>query len=183
MRTSIVTAFLIALGLSAVAAATLYARPAQGADAGPKLDAVSGPAAPTTAAKATPASSTPVAAPAPVAAPTPTDWLAFLGAAVTAAKGAKWLALIALLIVGLVAFIRRENGWIIKKVPWLGTDRGGASLALLLGGLTEFGAALAPGGTGAPPGAVTALVTALAAGGRAILKGFLFPQDKAAAGA
>lgn len=180
MRSSIVTAFLIALAASTVLAATLYARPAQGADAGPPAGVQSKPAllpSPTPATSASP-TAPPGPAPAAVTTPAPADPVAFLGSLATAAKQGAWLTLAALLLGALVSLIRREKGWLATKWTWLATDRGGAVLALVLGALGETVARLTAGGSGAPPGTVAALVTALAAGGRALLQGLFTPADQ-----
>lgn len=93
-----------------------------------------------------------------------------------------FLGLAAAVLVALVALVRRERGWLAAKLPWLATDRGGASLALLLGALAEVAARLNGTAGDAPAGTVAALVTALAAGGRAILIGMLAPKDKGTPG-
>lgn len=167
MRTFVLVTFLIALGL---------ARPALGAsDAGPAQVVAPVGATPSNAAKPT---ATPEPAPAAVTAPAPADPVAFLGSLTTAAKQGAWLTLAALLLGALVSLIRREKGWLASKWTWLATDRGGAVLALVLGALGETVARLTAGGSGAPVGTVAALVTALAAGGRALLQGLFTPADQ-----
>ncbi len=122
---------------------------------------------------ATPAASAPEATPAPVAAqPDP------FSAAIAAAKQGRWLVVFGVVLVGVVALIRRKQGWLVAKVAWLRSDRGGAVLVLFLGFLAEVATSLAANNT-APPGTVAALSAAVAAGGRAILKG-LFTSSKPA---
>lgn len=132
MRTSIVTAFLIALGLSAIAAATLYARPAQGADTGPKADAVSGAAVTKPANQASPGIAV---SPQPAVTPAPADPLTTGGDLIQAVRSGQWrlAASLALALLMLLLGKARNASW----SPFKG-DRGGAILV----GLLAFAGAL-----------------------------------------
>jgi len=99
----------------------------------------------------------------------------FIDAVITAASGAQWLALGALALGGIVWLIRRESGWLRAKWSWLGTDRGGALLALLIGAIAEVATSLTSQAH-APLGTTGALLASLAAGGRALLRGLIFPK-------
>lgn len=122
----------------------------------------------------------PAAAPAIVPPPTPDSPIDFLGALTNAARSGAWLGVVGLLLVGLVWLIRREEGWIVTKWKWLGTPRGGSTLAAVVGGLAEL-AADVWAKSKAPPGAVGGLVTVVGAGLRAQIKGWMTPNPAKAA--
>jgi len=102
------------------------------------------------------------------------DPVGYARAAYSAAKGGQWLALVALLIVGLVYVVRR---WGAKLLPWLGTDRGGVASALVCGVLVSLAASALSGslGVGSIVGAFEQAV--IAVGGFTVLKKLIFPSD------
>lgn len=146
----------------ALAAMTPEAGPPMG-DAGPAgmIDA---------GAKMSPATTTPAVVVAPDANP-----LGFLESLFNAAKAGNWRLLSALALVGLVYVIRKFGQ---KALPWLGTDRGGAVSALVVGVAGSLSLALM---SSAPINAAMIVnglgLGVMAAGGFVVVKRILFPSD------
>ncbi len=100
-------------------------------------------------------------------------------AATAAGSQGVWLAMIAAALVAIVAFVRREKGWLAttRFFGWFGTDRGGAVLVVILGVVAEVAVTL-KADSAAPPGTVATLTSALAAGGRVLLKSLFAPHKE-----
>ncbi len=155
MRHSLVTALLVVLGLTMVASAVLYAAEPELTDA-------------TLTAPQADADPTPTPAPAPL--PTPDNLGEYMGALWTAASAGAWVGLMALLVNGLMWYLRRKQGWFVQQWAWLGTKGGGLALLFVFGALAEVLARLAsPAGT-VPLGFMAVLVGAVAAGFNAMSK-------------
>lgn len=108
--------------------------------------------------------------------PDPTaDPAGFLALVVGALQAREWVVLAALMVVGLVAAVRK---WGPSQWAWLRQDRGGAALALVWGVVVAVAASLIGGA--APSGRMLldgALLGATAAGGWTLVKKILFPSD------
>lgn len=103
--------------------------------------------------------------------------------ALAAAKQGLWLVAICSVIVALVAFAKRKQGWFVKALPWFGTPRGGAVLVFFLGFIGEVAARYASNSSGGPPpGFVAVLLAAASSGGRTLLKSLFTPAPPAGGG-
>ena len=85
----------------------------------------------------------PAVAPPAADVPDPTaDPGAYVSAVTALARAGKWLALCGALLVGLIAVLRR---FVLVRVDWFQTDRGGTVLAVGTAFVVGFGGALAAG--------------------------------------
>jgi hypothetical protein len=63
----------------------------------------------------------------------------------SAAKGHNWIIVGGLVCTGLVQLARLEHSFVVKLVPWFGTDRGGVTLNAIIALLVTAGVSLATG--------------------------------------
>mgnify|MGYP001562304384 CR=1 FL=1 len=69
----------------------------------------------------------------------------FLAWLVAGFRGRNWPLVAGGLVIAAVWLLRREQGWIARRVPWLATRWGGWTLAALLAALPALGQALTAG--------------------------------------
>lgn len=131
------------------------------------------------------------AAPAPSSAAIPdpgTDPAGFVAEIAQAADAHAYRLLVIAGISGIVWAARRDQGRIAlgRWIPWLKTDRGGATLALATGVLSSIGLQLGEGASPGPGLLVRAILPGLlngatAAGGVIVARRLVAPKDRAAA--
>jgi len=82
---------------------------------------------------------------APVVIDPEAGWDKFLAALMELVKGKNWVPFVGVVVLLVVKVIRKEGGWIVAKIPWLGTRWGGWCLAAVLAAFPALGQGLVSG--------------------------------------